>query len=109
MALLAGVSAWVVGLSIVLSFNLWGDFRPLGMFTFFADKTIFDVMDFFVANIFLPINALLIAVFAGWMMSRKSTLDELDFPDGPRYTFWRFIIRYVAPVAFGLIFFSTLK
>jgi NSS family neurotransmitter:Na+ symporter len=109
LALLAGFAAWLVGLAIALSFNLWGDFRPLGMFSFFADKTIFDVMDFFVANIFLPINALLIAVFAGWMMSRKSTLDELDFPDGPRYAYWRFIVRYVAPVAFGLIFFSTLK
>ena len=109
MAMLAGFAAWLVGLAIALSFNLWGDFRPLGMFSFFADKTIFDVMDFFVANIFLPINALLIAVFAGWIMSRQSTLDELDFPDGPRYAYWRFIVRYIAPVAFGLIFFSTLK
>jgi len=109
MAVLAGVTAWVVGLSIVLSFNLWGDFRPLGMFSFFAEKSIFDVLDFFVANIFLPINALLIAVFAGWMMSRESTRDELGFPDGPRYAYWRFTVRYIAPIAFGLIFFSSLK
>ena len=109
MALLAGLAAWLVGLSVVLSFNLWGNFRPLGMFSFFRDKTLFDVMDFFVANIFLPINALLIAVFAGWMMSRKSMQEELAFPDGRGFTYWRFTVRYVAPVAFGLIFFSTLK
>jgi len=109
MALLAGSLAWLVGLAIVLSFNLWGDFRPLGFISFFAEKTIFDVMDFFVANIFLPINALLIAVFAGWMISRKSTLDELALPDGLRYAYWRFIIRYIAPAAFVFIFYSTLN
>jgi len=109
MAVSAGFTAWLVGLAIALSFNIWGHFRPLGMFEFFAEKTIFDVMDFFVANIMLPLNALLIAVFAGWMMSRKSTLEELDWTDGPRYAYWRFILRFVAPVAFGIIFFSSLK
>jgi NSS family neurotransmitter:Na+ symporter len=109
MALLAGLLSWLVGLSIVLSFNIWAGVRPLGMFDFFAEKTIFDVMDFFVANIMLPLNALLIAVFAGWMMSRKSTMEELAFPEGPRYEYWRFILRYVAPVAFGMIFFSSLN
>jgi NSS family neurotransmitter:Na+ symporter len=48
-------------------------------------------------------------VFAGWMMSRNSTLDELGLPDGGRYRYWRFILRYVAPVAFVLIFYSSLK
>jgi NSS family neurotransmitter:Na+ symporter len=109
MAISAGLTAWLVGLSIVFSFNLWGDFRPLGMFKFFAEKSIFDVMDFFVANIFLPLNALLIAVFAGWIMSRKATLEELGWTDGPRYAYWRFILRYVAPVAFGIIFFTSLN
>jgi len=108
MAVLAGSLAWLVGLTIVLSFNLWNDFRPLGIIPFFAQKTIFDVMDFFVANIFLPINALLIAVFAGWMMSRQSTLDELGLPDR-LYAYWRFIIRYIAPAAFVFIFYSSLK
>ncbi|MEE8496654.1 MAG: sodium-dependent transporter [Xanthomonadales bacterium] len=109
MALLAGLAAWLVGLAIALSFNLWGDFRPLGVFSFFAEKTLFDVMDFLVANIMLPINALLIAVFAGWMMSRNATLEELALPDGLRYVFWRFILRYIAPLAFGVIFFTSLN
>ncbi len=109
MALSAGFAAWLVGLSIVFSFNIWSDVRPLGMFKFFANKTIFDVMDFFVANIMLPLNALLIAVFAGWMMSRSSTLEELGWPDGLRYSYWRFILKYVAPIALGAIFITSLK
>jgi len=109
MAVSAGFTAWLVGLAIAFSFNIWGHFRPLGRFEFFAEKTIFDVMDFFVANIMLPLNALLIAVFAGWMMSRNSTLEELGWTEGPRYAYWRFILRYVAPVAFGVIFFSSLN
>ena len=109
MAGLAGLAAWVVGIVIVLSFNLWGDIRPLGMFEFFAEKSIFDVVDFFVANVALPLNAFLIAVFAGWMMSKSSTLQELGLPDGIRYAYWRFILRYVAPVAFGAIFYTSLN
>lgn len=108
MASLAGLLSWLVGLSIVFSFNIWGEFRPLGAFEFFADKTIFGVMDFLVANILLPLNALLIAVFAGWVMSRKSTLQELAWRDGFRYRYWRFILRFVAPVAVVMIFFSSL-
>ncbi len=106
MASLAGLTAWVVGIAIVLSFNLWGDIRPLGMFEFFAEKSIFDVIDFFVANVMLPLNAFLIAVFAGWVMSRSATLQELGLADGIRYAYWRFILRYVAPVAFGAIFYN---
>lgn len=109
MAVLAGLSAWAVGLAISLSFNLWSHIRPLGMFSFFSEKTIFDCMDFFVANITLPLNAFLIAVFAGWMMSRNSMLDEVGLPVGPRFAYWRFVLRYLAPLAFLLIFYSSLK
>ena len=108
MAVSAGLLAWMIGLFISLSFNLWGDIRPLGMFEFFAEKTVFDVVDFFVANIFLPINAFLIAVFAGWMMSKKAALEELGLTDGAAYSYWSFILRYVAPVAFGVIFIYTI-
>jgi NSS family neurotransmitter:Na+ symporter len=107
MAILAGATAWAVGLVIVLSFNLWSDVRPLGVFEFFAEKNIFGVIDFMTANILLPLNALLIAVFAGWVMSRSTTLQELALPDGPMYKYWRFILRFVAPVAFGVIFYSS--
>jgi NSS family neurotransmitter:Na+ symporter len=109
MAALAGLSAWFVGLAVVLSFNLWGDFRPLGMFEFFSKKNIFEMIDFFVANIFLPLNALLIAVFAGWIMSRKSTMEELNLPDGPRFKYWHFTLKYIAPVAFAIIFYQSLN
>jgi NSS family neurotransmitter:Na+ symporter len=66
-------------------------------------------MDFLVANILLPLNALLIAVFAGWVMSRKSTLQELAWRDGFRYRYWRFILRFVAPVAVAIIFLSSFQ
>ena len=104
----SGLDNWP-GHIISLSLNLWGAIRPLGIFSFFANKTIFDVVDFFVANIFLPLNAFLIAVFAGWMMSRQSTLEELGLPNGGLYKYWRIILRFVAPVAFALIFYSSLK
>jgi NSS family neurotransmitter:Na+ symporter len=109
MAVSAGLIAWLLGLGISLSFNLWGHIRPLGMFTFFAEKSIFDVIDFFVANFFLPINAFLIAIFAGWIMPGKATLEELGMTDGLAYAYWRFILRFVAPVAFGVIFYTSVR
>ena len=109
MAILAGSLAWLVGLAIALSFNIWGDVHPLGWIAYFKEKTLFDVMDFLVANIMLPLNALLIAVFAGWVMSRQSTVQELGLGDGPAYRYWHFVVRYIAPIAIGLVFLSNLS
>ena len=98
MAFYSGTVAWAGGLAIALSFNQWKDVRPLGMFEFFADKGLFGLMDFVTANLMLPLNALLIALFAGWMMARSSTMEELALA-GFRYDYWRFVMRFVAPAA----------
>jgi SNF family Na+-dependent transporter len=34
-------------------------------------------LDFFTANILLPLGGLLVAVFAGWVMSRQAMENEL--------------------------------
>jgi NSS family neurotransmitter:Na+ symporter len=94
-----GVATWVLGIASALSFNLWADFKPLARFAPFRDATIFGVVEYLAANLMLPVSVLLVAVFAGWVMGRGSTLDELVRGETPGYRRWRFLIRYVAPAA----------
>ena len=108
MAALAGAFAWILGIGAALSFNLWEDFTPFDFIPLLESKGVFDLLDFLVSNIMLPLNGLLIAVFAGWFISRDASLEELGMTDGVLYSCWRFILRYVAPTAILLIFYTTL-
>ena len=108
MAVVTGTLCWACGLSSIFSFNIWSDFHPLSFIPKFADKTIFDLLDFTLANILIPIGGLLIALFAGWAMSRESTVDELGLTDGLLYRLWRFLVRYLAPIALISILFANI-
>ena len=103
-----GVVVWLVGLGSVFSFNLWSEFRPLGMFPVFADKNFFDVLDFITSNVMLPLGGLLIAVFAAWRLSRSTSFDELNMGDGLAYPLWRFLVRYITPIAVLIVFLDAL-
>jgi NSS family neurotransmitter:Na+ symporter len=100
-AVWSGALAWLVGMGTVFSFNLWSSPLAFG-------RTFFDLLDFLTANIMLPLGGLAIAVFAAWLMSRASTLDELEMGDGKPYRVWRFLVRYVTPIAVIIIFFNVI-
>lgn len=104
--IIIGVLAWLLGLASVLSLNIWSDFAPLGFIATFEGKTVFDLLDFFTANIMLPLAGLLAALFVGWGMSQASTREELNMGGG--YTIWRFLIRYVTPVGVLVVFIYNL-
>jgi NSS family neurotransmitter:Na+ symporter len=72
------------------------------------DKTIFGLADFTVANVLLPVNALLIAIFAGWVIRSASIQEEFDQDSAAWRTYWRFTNRYIAPVAIGIILWDLL-
>ena len=89
---------WLVGVPSLLSFSVMKDVHPLGWFGPFAQKTFFDVLDFGIAEFLLPVNALLLALFVGWALSKRIGGTELDL-SGLAYRLWRFAIRFLAPVA----------
>ncbi len=93
-AIIVGVVIWAIGLGSVFSFNLLAD-------TTFLAGTIFDNVDFMTSNIMLPLGGLIIAIFAGWIMCRNSSADELGGA-GTTYRIWRFLTRFVAPI--GILF-----
>jgi NSS family neurotransmitter:Na+ symporter len=99
-AFIVGTLIWVVGLGSAFSFNLLADTR-------FLAGTIFDNVDYLTSNIMLPLGGLLIAVFAGWVMCRNSTADELR-GHGTIYKAWRASTRYLAPIGIALILFNAI-
>jgi neurotransmitter:Na+ symporter, NSS family len=95
-----GGTIWALGFLSVWSFNLLADFKPFG-------RTLFDNLDFLTSNILLPLGGLAIVVFAGWIMCRNSSADELDPAAGAGYRAWRIAARYIAPIAVILIFLNA--
>ena len=98
---------WLFGLLTVFSFNIWSDFKPLAIGVF-AEMTLFDLLDYLTANIMLPLGGLLIAVFAVWKMSRAATLEELHMGDRFFYPLWRFLVRYITPIAVIIVFLNAI-
>jgi neurotransmitter:Na+ symporter, NSS family len=98
-SVLAGAAVWLLGIACLLSLNIWSGFRIFGM-------GIMDLFDFVTANVLLPIGGLLIAVFAGWALSRASSEQELAMGKAS-YAAWRFLVRYVSPVAVAIVFASA--
>lgn len=91
-AIVIGCSIWAIGFLTILSFNKLADFRILG-------GTLYENIDHLSSNILLPLGGLLITIFAGWVMCKNSTAEELDPAAGLAYRIWRFLARWVAPAA----------
>jgi NSS family neurotransmitter:Na+ symporter len=52
----------------------------------------------------LPIGGFCIAIFAGWIMHRQHSEDELNMPAGLAYPVWKLLISYVAPASVFFVF-----
>jgi neurotransmitter:Na+ symporter, NSS family len=103
LALYSGCGVWMMGITAALSFNVWKDFTPLGHISIFAEKTVFDLLEFFSVNIFIPINGLLITLFAGWVLTKSSAAEELKIEQSWLFSAWRYLVRYFVPVALLLL------
>jgi NSS family neurotransmitter:Na+ symporter len=55
----------------------------------------------------LPIGGLFIAIFSAWLMREASSRDELKTSE-IIYTSWRFLLRYVTPVAVIIVFLNAI-
>ena len=108
-SVVAGFTTWLFGLLTVFSFNLWSEVKLLSRFEVFKDSTVFDLLDYLTANIMLPLGGLLIAIFAARKMSRASSADELGMGDRFCYPLWRFLVRYVTPIAVIIVFLKAVE
>ena len=91
-AVLVVGSIAVFSILSILSYNVMGELNMGGM-------NFNDVMDYFSTKILLPLGGLLIAVFAGWIVKKEATRDELSSLNARFYGIWHFLIRFVVPPA----------
>src|SRR5690625_4187724 len=104
-------TTWIIGLLIFLTgIPAALSFGVLGDFTIF-DKNMFDLSDYLVSNILMPIGALAIAVFTALKVPRKVLLDEISKGSnlGKKiFAVWFMIIKYVVPVAIVIVFLDVI-
>lgn len=98
-----GVACWLLGIASILSLNEWSGFAPLGMIERFEGNTIFDLLDFFTANVMLPLSGLLTALFVGWCVAKESLQSNLALAGGS-FALWYNMVRFVTPVAVVIVF-----
>ncbi|WP_429910984.1 sodium-dependent transporter [Glycocaulis sp.] len=84
-AVFFGVIIWLVGCGAAFS----GGF--------------FDLLDTLSGSVFLPLGGLLIAVFTGWVVARSLMRHELAGASNLVFNTWRFLIRFLVPIAVFLI------
>ena len=101
--IVVGLACWLLGIASILSLNEWSGFAPLGMFERFEGNTIFDLLDFFTANVMLPLSGLLTALFVGWVVAKESLKSNLAL-EGGSFTLWYNLVRFVTPVAVAVVF-----
>lgn len=102
-ASLLGAGFFLIGLSSVLSFNLWADHRPLAFLPGFENASWFDAFDGLTGRILLPLSGLITAVFIGWVADRRLVDEETGLQSGPLLPVWRFLVAWLCPLAVFLI------
>lgn len=104
-------AAWIVSIGVTiigaicsLSFGVLKDFTIGGLI-------IFDAIDFLTAKIMMPLGGMMICIFVGTRIEKKVLKEELTNKGTiPFYFFntYAFFIKYLAPVAIGVIFLNEL-
>ncbi len=94
----------VLGVFSSLSFGPWSDFHIFGL-------NIFDFLDSLTSKIMLPLGGMLISIFTGWYLDRRIVWDEISNEGKlkvPLFKAYIFILKFIAPIAIGLIFINEL-
>ena len=107
-ALTIGTGTFLVGLVTVFSFSTWESYYPLGQFEVFATKTPFDLIDYAVTNVMMPLGGMLYALFAGWWLSKEMMLAESGIANATVFNLWLVLLRIIAPLAVAVVFIFNL-
>lgn len=97
---MATLSVSVLGIMCVLSSG------PMAGATLFG-FTVFELLNFTSANIFLPLGGFFIVLFVGWWLGPAKARSELSNQGSLKagyFPFYLFVIRFIAPLAIAFIF-----
>ena len=104
MALIVGLLIFVVGVPSALSFGILSDLKIFG-------KTVFDLADYAVSNVLMPLGVLLVSIFVPFKMKKDVLMKELGVSKNKGYklfVLWLFLLRYIAPIAIIIVFLNVL-
>ncbi|GKV68696.1 transporter [Sporosarcina sp. NCCP-2716] len=87
---------FVVGIPSALSFGKLSGIQLFG-------GSIFDFADLLTSRIAMPIGALAVSLFAGYVLSSRDTAEELQM-NPLLHKIWKALIRYIVPAAIVIIF-----
>ena len=108
--LISASTLFVVGLAPALSGNLLSNIKTPASWQALGNKSIFDLMDYAVSNVGLPLVGIFAALFIGWLFPADLRRKEFE-GEQPRpriYQVWQFSIRFVVPAMLTLVFFNLL-
>ncbi len=108
MTMALGFVIFLLGFLTVFSFNYLEDVHPLSFINMFSNMTFFDLIDYLITSILMPIGGMLYALFVGWWLTKDMTMETLGLKDELLFKTWRFLLRYVVPLAVLAIFISNL-
>ena len=101
---LIGTAIFIVGIPSALSFGVLSEWKLFG-------KTLFDLWDYMITALIMPISSLLVAVFVGWIRQKSDVLEHMrEGSSVPQavIVLWLNALRFLAPVAILLVFANTL-
>ncbi|MBH5328956.1 sodium-dependent transporter [Eikenella sp. S3360] len=99
-----GTAIFIVGIPSALSFGVLSDWTLFG-------KTLFDLWDYMITALIMPISSLLVAIFVGWVRQKSDVFGHMrEGSSVPQavIALWLAALRFLAPVAILLVFANTL-
>ena len=95
-SVIIGVLTFIIVIPSALSYGSLSN-------TLIFGKTIFDLMDFLVSNILMPLGCLALSIFTGYVLDKKVALEQLHIDENKKsslvlFKVWLFLLRYVLPV-----------
>lgn len=95
----------LLGVFSALSFGVLGEMKIFGL-------TFFDFLDTLTSKVMLPLGGMLISIFVGWYLDRRIVWDEISNEGSLKVPFFKvyiFILKFVAPIAIGVILLNELN
>ena len=77
-------------------------------FETFATTNPYGLIDYFTANLMMPLGGILMALFVGWLAKPEVLAEDLSFASPLLARAWIWMIRIVVPLAIIWIMWDTL-
>lgn len=99
-----GFLIFLLGVPSALSNHLLADVHFIG------GRNFLDSIDLVATNYILPLGALFIAIFTGWVMTTRVARGEIEkgTVNFHFYPLWHFLIKYVSPIMVAILFLSKI-